>query len=129
DPAGGPGSQRVRAALAQDVPVVGGVSYYDGAGMKRGDRELVDGLGDATLETLQDRFPAEWKEVGEALVAAARTKRPEDLAAFMNRFQREEKPWRARIQRARVSPATVTAALPRLAKARMARMAAEAMLG
>jgi hypothetical protein len=96
--------------------------------MKRGDRELVDGLGDATLESLQDRFPAEWKEVGEALVAAARTKRPQDLAAFMNRFQREEKPWRARIQRARVSPADMRAALPRLAKARMARLAAEEML-
>lgn len=96
--------------------------------MKRGDRDLVDGVRDATLEDLQQRFPDEWKLVGEALVAAARTKRPEALAAFMSRFQREEKPWRARIQKERVSAAAVKAALPHLAKARMARLAAEAML-
>lgn len=96
--------------------------------MKRGDRELVQGVGDATLETLQERFPVEWKAVGEALVAAARTKRPEDLAAFMNRFHREEKPWRARLQQKRVSAAAINAALPHLAKARMARLAAEEML-
>jgi hypothetical protein len=96
--------------------------------MKRGDRELVEGVGDATLESLQERFPVEWKAVGEALVAAARTKRPQDLAAFMNRFAREEKPWRSRVQQKRVSAAAIKAALPHLAKARMARLAAEEML-
>jgi len=96
--------------------------------MRRGDRELVEGVGDATLESLQERFPGEWKAVGEALVAAARTKRPEDLAAFMNRFHREEKPWRARVEQKRASAAAIKAALPHLAKARMARLAAEEML-
>lgn len=96
--------------------------------MKRGDRDLVDGLGSATLDSLQERFPLEWKAVGEALVAAASTRRPQDLAAFMNRFHREEKPWRARLERERVSAAAVKAALPHLAKARMARLAAEELL-
>lgn len=89
---------------------------------------MVEGVDDATLETLQARFPEEWQVVGEALVAAARTKRPEDLAAFMNRFHREGKPWQSRLRHQRVSASTVKAALPYLAKARMARLAAEEML-
>src|SRR6185369_8432136 len=47
--------------------------------MKRRLPEPIASLGQSTLEDLQRRFPDEWVVVGEALVAAAQTRRPEAL--------------------------------------------------
>lgn len=96
--------------------------------MKRAERELVESVGDATLEDLQRRFPQEWSAVGAALVAAAETKRPEAMVAFMRRFQEKAKPWRARVETRRAGSAAVKAALPHLAMARMARLAVQQTL-
>ena len=96
--------------------------------MKRAHRQEVDALGRATLDELQQRFPGEWTVVGEALVAAAETKRPEVLAAFMQRFDGEARPWRARLQGQKSNGAALKAALPHLARARMARLASEEVL-
>jgi hypothetical protein len=96
--------------------------------MKGQPPEDITSLGQATLEDLQRRFPSEWTVVGEALVAAAQTKRPEAVAAFMQRFQSAAKPWQARVARPRPSAADLKAAMPHLAKARMARLAAQQMV-
>lgn len=91
-----------------------------------------------SLEALQQRFPAEWRAVGTALVAAAETRRPEAMVAFMNRFRAEARPWRVRLARrdrrlggkthAGSTAALQAAAAPHLAMDRMARLAAEVTL-
>jgi hypothetical protein len=96
--------------------------------MQRRPPEPIAALGKLTLEELQHRFPNEWIVVGEALVAAAETKRPEALAAFMQRFHAAARPWQARAAERRARPADVTGALPPIAQAHMARLAAEHLL-
>jgi hypothetical protein len=96
--------------------------------MTRAPRNSVASITGATLEELQSRFPREWNTVGEALVAAAQTRRPEAMAAFMTRFHAAAKPWQARVAGRRVRPETVVAAVPHLAMARMAHLAAERTL-
>ena len=96
--------------------------------MKRPLPEPIASLGQSTLEDLQRRFPDEWVVVGEALVAAAQTRRPEALAAFLQRFQAAARPWQARAEGRRPSAADLKAALPHLARAHMARLAAQQML-
>lgn len=75
-----------------------------------------------------DAYPAEWRAVGEALVAATRAGRPEALEAFVRQAAEAAAPWRARVERSHGHPDQVAAALPRLAAARMARLAAERTL-
>jgi hypothetical protein len=96
--------------------------------MKGVGRDALASLTEATLEDLQIRYPAEWTTVGEALVAAAQTKRPEALAALMRRFQTQAKPWRARVERRSADAGSVKTAMPHLATARMAQLAAEEIL-
>lgn len=96
--------------------------------MKRAHRQEVEALGRATLAELQQRFPADWTVVGEALVAATETKRPEVLAAFMRRFDGEARAWRARLAGQKSGGAALKAALPHLARAQMARLASEEVL-
>ena len=96
--------------------------------MKRRLPEPIATLGQSTLEDLQSRFPDEWVAVGEALVAAAQTRRPEALAAFMQRFHAAARPWQTRAEARRASAADLKAALPHLAKAQMARLAAQQLL-
>jgi hypothetical protein len=97
-------------------------------------REANEGIAriaDDSLEGLQQRFPAEWRTVGAALVAAAETRRPEAMVAFMNRFRTGARPWRARLERQvgpKGSAALLRAAAPYLAMDRMARLAAEVTL-
>jgi len=96
--------------------------------MTRPPRDSVASITAATLEELQSRFPREWNTVGESLVAAAQTRRPEAMAAFMTQFHAAAKPWRARLAGRRVRPETLTAAVSHLAMARMAHLAAERTL-
>ena len=82
----------------------------------------------ATLDELMARHPAEWRAVGEALVEATRAGRPAALEAFVRRARDAAAPWRARVERSRGNPQVVAAALPHLAAARMAKLAAERTL-
>lgn len=85
-------------------------------------------LDAASLDELMAAYPAEWRAVGEALVAATRAGRPEALEAFVRQAAEAAAPWRARVERSHGNPEQVAAALPRLAAARMARLAAERTL-
>jgi hypothetical protein len=96
--------------------------------MKRRSRVLLDAVEGATLEELQVRFPDQWIAVGEGLVAVTATRRPEALAAFLVQARNAAQPWRARLQRSGASSGDLTAALPHLARARMANLAAEQIL-
>jgi len=82
----------------------------------------------ATLAQLQERFPAEWAAIGRDLVVAVETARPEALVAFVKKAQARAQPWRARLAKARGNPPALGAALPQVAKARMARLAVEQTL-
>jgi hypothetical protein len=82
----------------------------------------------ASLEALMERFPGEWRAVGEALVAATAAGRPEALEAFVRGAREAAAPWQDRVGRSHANPEVVAAALPRLAAARMARLAAERTL-
>jgi hypothetical protein len=99
-----------------------------GPRMKRRSHAALEALEGATLEELQLRFPDQWIAVGEALVTATATRRPEALAAFLLQARDAAQPWRARLQRPRASASEVTKALPHLARARMAKLAAEQVL-
>jgi hypothetical protein len=96
--------------------------------MKRVQREPDASLGHATLEELQQRFPREWIVVGEALVAAAQTKRPEALTAFVQQFQTAAHRRAVPKPGQRTSAARPAPLAPRLAMARMAHLAVQQML-
>jgi hypothetical protein len=82
----------------------------------------------ATLDELMAQYPAEWRAVGEALVAATATGRPEVLEAFVRSARDGATPWRVRLERSHGNPEVLASALPRLASARMAKLAAERTL-
>jgi len=88
----------------------------------------LDELEGASLEALQARFPAEWRAVGQALVEATGSGRPEALRDLVLRSTEAAAPWRARAARSGGNPAVLKTALPRLASARMARLAVERTL-
>jgi hypothetical protein len=96
--------------------------------MKRRSHAELEALEGATLEDLQLRFPDQWIAVGEALVAATATRRPEALATFVVQTRDAAQPWRARLQRTGGAASDITKALPHLARARMAKLAAEEVL-
>ncbi len=81
-----------------------------------------------SLEELMAAYPAEWRAVGEALVAATAAGRPEAVEAFVRQAAEAAAPWRARVERSHGNPEVLAAALPRLAAARMARLAVERTL-
>ncbi len=82
----------------------------------------------ASLDELMSRYPEEWRAVGEALVAASAAGRPEALEAFVRSARDRAATWRARVERSHGHPEVVASALPRLASARMARLAADRTL-
>jgi hypothetical protein len=82
----------------------------------------------STLEELMAAHPAEWRAVGEALVSAAAAGRPEAVEAFVRGARDAAAPWLARVERSHGNPEVVATALPRLAAARMAKLAAERTL-
>ncbi len=81
----------------------------------------------ATLEELQARHPDTWQEVGAALVRATEDG-PDALAAFARQARDAAAPWRLRVEKSHGHPEVMAAALPRLAAARMARLAVERTL-
>ncbi len=96
--------------------------------MKPRSREALEKLETATLEDLQARFPADWQALGTQLVAATETRRPEALASFMKKTADAARPWRARLEKPRANANDLALALPHLARARMAKLAAEQIL-
>jgi hypothetical protein len=96
--------------------------------MKPRNRVALEQLEAATLDDLQARFPDQWQSVGARLVAATETRRPEALAAFLGKINDEAKPWHARLRKPRANLQDLTVALPHLAAARMAKLAAEQVL-
>lgn len=93
--------------------------------MARADRRDLARLESATLDELMAAYPEEWRAVGEALVAATSTGSPAALEAFVARARDAAAPFRARIERGQANPEVLATALPRLATARLARLAAE----
>jgi kynureninase len=93
----------------------------------RAARDDLSRLEAAPLEALMERFPAEWRAVGEGLVAATAAG-PQAVEAFVRQARDAAAPWRQRVERSHGNPEVVAVALPRLAAARMARLAAERTL-
>ena len=91
-------------------------------------REALERADQATLEELQARYPADWTAVGARLVAASETRRPEVMAAFLRQAADEDRPWRARLQKGRGGAKDLPVVLRHLARARMAKLAAEQVL-
>lgn len=81
----------------------------------------------ASLEDLMKRHPAVWRAVGEELIAAVKGG-PAGVEAFVRRAAAEAAPWSERVERSHGNPEVLASALPRLAAARMARLAARRAL-
>lgn len=96
--------------------------------MNQKTQEALAALEQSTLEELRQRFPAQWETVGNGLVAATETRRPEALVAFLKKTQASARPWRLRLEKSRPTAQALQAALPHLAMARMAKLAAEQTL-
>jgi hypothetical protein len=79
----------------------------------------------APLDVLIERFPEAWQTVGEALVQAAASKRPEAIEAFVREAQAAAMPYRQRIEKSRKNPEVLATSLPYLVRSRMALLAAQ----
>lgn len=86
-------------------------------------------LESATLDELKAAFPQQWNNVGQQLVAATETKRPEALAEFVQQRMRASAPWRAQLVAKGRNKSWQAEAMPHLVSARMAKLAAQHVLG
>lgn len=71
------------------------------------------------------RFPDEWKQTGEAMVAALESGRIEDAVRFLERYHAEARAWQERVLRGGGNPHVEREALPYVVRAQMARLALE----
>jgi len=94
---------------------------------ERAKRQL-EFLDSASLDDLMERFPAEWETVGQALVAATASKRPEEIEAFVVGAREAAAPFRQRLNKSHKNPQVFASALPYLVRARMAELAAKSVL-
>ena len=94
------------------------------ASPKRALRQLAL-LESADLDTLIERFPDHWQAVGQALVDATSTKRPEAIEAFVRTAQEAALPHRHRVEKSGKNPQVMATALPYLVRGRMAYLAAK----
>jgi hypothetical protein len=85
----------------------------------------LDGVNRATLDALIESFPEEWEIVGQNLVAATSSHRPQDIEAFVLRAREEAAPWQRRVQKSHKNPKVLASALPSIVRARMAFLAAQ----
>jgi len=85
----------------------------------------LDAVNNATLDALIERFPEEWESVGQNLVAATASHRPQDIEAFVLRAREEAAPWQRRVQKSHKNPKVLVSALPSIVRARMALLAAQ----
>jgi hypothetical protein len=95
--------------------------------VERAKRQL-EFLDNASLDALIERFPTEWETVGQALVAATASKRPEEIEAFVMRAHEAAAPFRLRVNKSHKNPQVLSNALPYLVRARMAQLAARSTL-
>lgn len=86
-------------------------------------------LESATLDELKEAFPQQWNSVGQQLVSATETKRPEALAEFVQQRLRASAPWQAQFAAKGRNKRWQAEAMPHLASARMAKLAAQHVLG
>ncbi|HJX66710.1 MAG TPA: SAM-dependent methyltransferase [Polyangia bacterium] len=94
---------------------------------ERAKRQL-EFLDSASLDALMERFPAEWETVGQDLVTATASKRPEEIEAFVLRARKAAAPFRQRVEKSHKNPQVMASSLPYLARARMAHLAAQRVL-
>ncbi len=85
-------------------------------------------LEQATLDELMERFPGEWRSVGEALVAATSSGSAAALEALVDQTRAAAMRQQARLAASHGNPEVLAAALPHLAAARMAKLAVERTL-
>ena len=86
-------------------------------------------LESATLDELKEAFPQQWNSVGQHLVSATETKRPEALAEFVQQQMLASAPWQAQLVAKGGNKRWQAEAMPHLASARMAKLAAQHVLG
>jgi hypothetical protein len=84
-------------------------------------------VDDASLDALMEEYPAEWKAVGEQLLAASK-QGPAALNVLLASVRSAAAPWRERVQKSHGNPQVLAQALPKLATARMAQLAIERIL-
>jgi hypothetical protein len=94
------------------------------ANRKRIERQLA-ALESADLGALIEQYPEDWQAVGQTLVDAASTKRPEAIEAFVRSAQEAALPYRQRIEKSDKNPQVLAAALPYLVRSRMAFLGAK----
>jgi len=94
---------------------------------KRNRKRLAQ-LDSASLDWLMENFPEDWQLVGQELVDATATRRPEALEAFVRAAQERAKPYRQRAEKSGKNPQVLAAALPHIVRGRMALLAAQRTL-
>jgi hypothetical protein len=94
---------------------------------KRNLKQLAQ-LGSASLEVLMEDFPEAWQAVGQQLVDATSTRRPEAIEAFVRAFQEAAAPYEQRVGKSGKNPQVLATALPFLVRKRMAMLAAQRTL-
>jgi hypothetical protein len=85
-------------------------------------------LEGASLESLIENFPEEWQAIGQELVQATATKRPEALEAFVRSAKEAARPYEGRVENSGKNPQVLAVAMPFLVRKRMALLAAQRAL-
>ena len=98
------------------------------AGRGRKARDEWQALDSASLDDLRARFPDEWSQVGQRLVAAAETRKTAAMTEFVRTAAQRAAPWRARLQKSGNNPDVWRSARPHLVAERMSRLAAREAL-
>lgn len=82
----------------------------------------------ASLDALIENFPDEWEVVGQELVEATATRRPEAIEAFVRKADQAARPYQQRVQTSGKNPQVLATAMPFLVRKRMTVLAAQRAL-
>jgi len=78
--------------------------------------ETLARLEGASLESLIENFPEEWQAIGQELVQATATKRPEALEAFVRSAKEAARPYEGRVENSGKNPQVLAVAMPFLVR-------------
>lgn len=80
---------------------------------------------ETSLEALGKAFPKQWQEVSPKVIPVINRHNPAEMEAFLRSADQQTRHWQKRYNQSQQNPKVLKAAIPKIAKARMCRLALE----